>query len=175
MQTRFCDRRRILGSEDSRPLMPASRTLPEVPEVGGRIPPDTVHAVSVSLPRVQDVIGYEEKRSETMSRIKSGYPRFVAHPYVSELLAYFQSRLPASDAPCVVVSSPAAARGSFVCFQRFTRLGARCQSCFGRELQSVGRAALEHRREGRAVGISCDFQLSRACRYSPSHHGCGYW
>ena len=93
--------------------MPASRTLPEVPEVGGRIPPDTVHAVSVSLPRVQDVIGYEEKRSETMSRIKSGYPRFVAHPYVSELLAYFQSRLPASDAPCVVVSSPAAARALF--------------------------------------------------------------
>ncbi|MBI40826.1 MAG: Cys/Met metabolism PLP-dependent enzyme [Leptospiraceae bacterium] len=82
-----------------------------LPEVGGRIPGNTVHAVSVSLPRVADVIGYEEKRSETMSRIKSGYPRFVAHPYVTELVTYFQPSF--SENPCVVVSSRRAAQDLF--------------------------------------------------------------
>ena len=82
-----------------------------IPEVGGRIPGDTVHAVSVSLPHVADVIGYEEKRSETMSRIKSGYPRFVAHPYVTELVSYFQPSF--AETPCVVVSSRRAASDLF--------------------------------------------------------------
>ncbi|MEQ8352716.1 MAG: PLP-dependent transferase [Leptospiraceae bacterium] len=82
-----------------------------IPEVGGRIPGSTVHAVSVSLPAVADVIGYEEKRSETMSRIKSGYPRFVAHPYVTELVSYFQPSF--SRNPCVVVSSRRAADDLF--------------------------------------------------------------
>lgn len=45
--------------------------------------PDSPHAVSVALPRWQDVIGYEEKRPETVSRMRSGYPRFLVHPYVS--------------------------------------------------------------------------------------------
>lgn len=86
--------------------------LPSVPEVGGRIPAHTIHAVSVSLPSVQDVIGYEEKRSETMSRIKSGYPRFVAHPYVTEIISYFQKKSKA-DQPCVLVSSAKAAMELF--------------------------------------------------------------
>lgn len=47
--------------------------------------PDSAHAVSVALPRWQDVVGYEEKRPEVMSRLKCGYPRFVIHPLVGEL------------------------------------------------------------------------------------------
>ena len=92
--------------------MPAHYPISSVPEVGGRIPADSVHAVSVSLPRVSDVIGYEEKISETMSRIQSGYPRFVAHPYVTAIVDYFQN-LSHSDRPCVVVSSDAAAEDLF--------------------------------------------------------------
>ncbi|WOO42426.1 PLP-dependent transferase [Rubellicoccus peritrichatus] len=44
--------------------------------------PDTVHAVCVSLPKMADVIGYEERHPETMAAVKFGYPRFVFHDYV---------------------------------------------------------------------------------------------
>jgi cystathionine gamma-synthase len=47
--------------------------------------PDSVHAVSMSLPRWQDVVGYEEKMPATMSHIRTGYPRFVIHPLVREM------------------------------------------------------------------------------------------
>ncbi len=53
---------------------------------GERIPFANIHAVSMSLPEVADVIGYEEKRVETLSRLKAGYPRFVAHAYVEKIL-----------------------------------------------------------------------------------------
>jgi cystathionine gamma-synthase len=47
--------------------------------------PNSRHAVSMALPRWQDVIGYEEKRPEVISRLANGYPRFVIHPLVNEL------------------------------------------------------------------------------------------
>lgn len=47
--------------------------------------PDSVHAVSVSLPRWQDVVGYEEKTPAVMTHVKTGYPRFVIHPFVQEM------------------------------------------------------------------------------------------
>ena len=51
----------------------------------GRPIPDSVHAVSMSLPRWQDVVGYEEKNPAVMARITSGYPRFVIHPLVQQM------------------------------------------------------------------------------------------
>lgn len=51
----------------------------------GRPIPDSVHAVSMSLPRWQDVVGYEEKTPAVMARITNGYPRFVYHPLVQEM------------------------------------------------------------------------------------------
>jgi cystathionine gamma-synthase len=47
--------------------------------------PESAHAVSVALPRWQDVIGYEEKKPEVVAKMKLGYPRFVIHPQVQEL------------------------------------------------------------------------------------------
>ena len=44
----------------------------------GRPIPDSAHAVSMALPRWQDVVGYEEKRPEVMTRLQCGYPRFPA-------------------------------------------------------------------------------------------------
>ena len=41
--------------------------------------PNKEHAVCVSLPNYDDVIGYEEKKPETLEKLKSGYPRFVRH------------------------------------------------------------------------------------------------
>ena len=51
----------------------------------GRPIPDSVHAVSMALPRWQDVVGYEEKTPAVMARITSGYPRFVIHPLVQAM------------------------------------------------------------------------------------------
>jgi len=53
-------------------------------DLGRPIPPST-HAVSMALPRWQDVVGYEEKRPAVMTRLSSGYPRFLIHPLVREL------------------------------------------------------------------------------------------
>ena len=62
----------------------------------GKPLPDSPHAVSVSLPRWQDVVGYEEKKPEVVSKMSLGYPRFVIHPLVHELAKQI-----AGDAPCL--------------------------------------------------------------------------
>jgi cystathionine gamma-synthase len=55
----------------------------------GRPIPDSRHAVSMSLPRWKDVVGYEEKKPEVMRHLTNGYPRFVLHPLVLELGKHF--------------------------------------------------------------------------------------
>jgi len=52
--------------------------------LGQRIP-DRLHAVSCSLPTMRDVIGYEEKDVAVISRMTSGYPRFVVHPLLRQV------------------------------------------------------------------------------------------
>ncbi|PJZ71540.1 Cys/Met metabolism PLP-dependent enzyme [Leptospira perolatii] len=71
---------------------------------GERIPYSNVHAVSMSLPKVQDVIGYEEKRVETLSRLKAGYPRFIAHAFVEKILDYNREQK-GIEGPQVIVNS----------------------------------------------------------------------
>jgi cystathionine gamma-synthase len=73
-------------------------------ELGEPIP-DSPHAVSVALPRWQDVVGYEEKWPEVVERLKTGYPRFVIHQLVQEL-----SRQVGGDRPCLVFPSAKAAQ-----------------------------------------------------------------
>jgi cystathionine gamma-synthase len=51
----------------------------------GRRIPDRTHAVSVSLPTMRDMIGYEEKDPAVVQHIASGYPRFVLHPFLCRL------------------------------------------------------------------------------------------
>lgn len=79
--------------------MSAQKLLPQpiwrAEELGQPIPAST-HAVSVALPRWQDVVGYEEKRPEVMARLQCGYPRFVIHPLLREL-----ARRIAPDRPCL--------------------------------------------------------------------------
>ncbi|MEU7049251.1 L-2-amino-4-chloropent-4-enoate dechlorinase/desaturase BesB [Streptomyces eurythermus] len=48
----------------------------------GRPVPGSVHSVSVSIPDVASVIGYESNDAATLNRISWGYPRFRPHPYV---------------------------------------------------------------------------------------------
>jgi cystathionine gamma-synthase len=67
--------------------------------------PASPHAVSVALPRWQDVVGYEEKRPEVLDRLQGGYPRFVIHPLVRELAR----RIAGDDRPCLPLPSARAA------------------------------------------------------------------
>ncbi|MEI6209896.1 MAG: PLP-dependent transferase [Desulfuromonadales bacterium] len=81
--------------------------------------PDSLHAVSVSLPRWQDVIGYEEKWPDVISRLQCGYPRFVIHRLVREL-AFFIS----GDLPCLPFPSRHAAQQCVVFIHRQSGLEA---------------------------------------------------
>ena len=54
--------------------------------------PDSPHAVSCSLPRMRDVIAYEEKNPATLEALKAGYPRFVRHPWIATLLSEIERR-----------------------------------------------------------------------------------
>ena len=62
--------------------------------------PDSHHAVSVALPRWQDVVGYEEEHPEVIDRLKGGYPRFVVHRFVKEVAGRI-----AGCKPCLVFPS----------------------------------------------------------------------
>ncbi len=73
-------------------------------ELGQPIPPSP-HAVSVALPRWQDVVGYEEKKPEVVNALTSGYPRFFIHAAVQEL-----ARQIGAGQPCLPFPSLRAAR-----------------------------------------------------------------
>ncbi|WP_269622440.1 PLP-dependent transferase [Prochlorococcus marinus] len=53
----------------------------EPKHLGQAIPPSP-HAVSVALPRWEDVIAYEEKDPECINNLQSIYPRFGLHPFL---------------------------------------------------------------------------------------------
>ena len=52
----------------------------------GQAVPNRDHAVCVSIPTVDDLIGYEEKKPETLQAMSSGYPRFVQHRFLRKLI-----------------------------------------------------------------------------------------
>ncbi|OJJ43342.1 hypothetical protein ASPZODRAFT_103197 [Penicilliopsis zonata CBS 506.65] len=60
--------------------------------VGGPIPPNTDHAVSMSLPTWQATVGYEEGEDWVISKIQCGYPRFFIHPTIQRLVQEITSR-----------------------------------------------------------------------------------
>ncbi|RXJ88757.1 cystathionine gamma-synthase [Arcobacter sp. CECT 8983] len=72
---------------------------------GQTLPVKNVHAVSVSMPNIQDVIDYEEQTPEILEVIKSGYPRFILHPYLKKLACYIKEKYKVSDAYEVVLLS----------------------------------------------------------------------
>ncbi len=78
----------------------------EAIECGETLPVDNVHAVSVSMPKIQDVIDYEEEKPEILEKIKSGYPRFILHPYLKKLALFIQKKYKvSSDFEVVILSS----------------------------------------------------------------------
>ena len=51
----------------------------------GRPIPDSPHAVSVALPCWEHVVGYEEGDPNVVSRMQTGYPRFLVHKDVRKI------------------------------------------------------------------------------------------
>lgn len=80
--------------------MPSLRHIP----LGEPIP-NRPHAISVSLPTMADLIGYEEKDPSVLRKVPTGYPRFVTHPYVRTLTHEFARRHRLQDQSVWLVSS----------------------------------------------------------------------
>jgi len=54
----------------------------------GQPVPARPHAVCVSLPKVSDLIGYEEKDPATLAAMPTGYPRFVRHQMIDQMIGH---------------------------------------------------------------------------------------
>ena len=61
--------------------------------LGQRIP-DRLHGTSCSLPTMQAVIGYEENIPSVTAHLTSGYPRFVVHPLLRQIITVLQRAEP---------------------------------------------------------------------------------
>lgn len=75
----------LVNSDGVRDEGPAPHAEPYDYSVGTSIPANMAHAVSVSLPKWQDNVDYEEGRlTEVM---KTGYPRFFVHRSIQKVSA----------------------------------------------------------------------------------------
>jgi cystathionine gamma-synthase len=77
-----------LDSEDN---SHASGITPSGAPLGQPIPP-LPHAVSVSMPLWNDVVGYEAGDARVHSALTCGYPRFVLHPFIRALFSVARNR-----------------------------------------------------------------------------------
>ncbi|OCL86776.1 Cystathionine gamma-lyase [Aliarcobacter thereius] len=59
---------------------------------GETLPQNNIHAVSTSMPTLQDVIDYEEQTPQILEKIKVAYPRFLIHPYLKLLAKYLKEK-----------------------------------------------------------------------------------
>jgi len=67
--------------------------------------PNSVHAVSVSMPTLADLMEYEQQQPGALERIRSGYPRFHTHPYVVRIQEYLDDKLGLNGKPLLLLSS----------------------------------------------------------------------
>ena len=80
-----------------------SDTFPkESVPLGTTLPTQNEHACSVSLPTWDAVIGYLENDPTTMSQIleSGGYPRFMYHPYMRQLMKLIVKRYSTTSKNC---------------------------------------------------------------------------
>ncbi|HOW65459.1 MAG TPA: PLP-dependent transferase [Candidatus Paceibacterota bacterium] len=75
----------------------------------GKPIPGCQHAVSVALPRWQDVVDYEEHKPEVIDRLEGGYPRFVVPRLVRQLARHIEPDLFCLPFPSESVARQAAA------------------------------------------------------------------
>ena len=70
--------------------------------LGNSLPVNNPHSVSVSLPTLEDVIGYEENRPEILNQLKNGYPRFFKNKMVPSFWILIFLKLLTSDSESAV-------------------------------------------------------------------------
>jgi len=70
---------------------------------GSSLPVGNPHAVSVCLPTIDDVIGYEEGLERVKQSMQSGYPRFFTNKFVEDLVKYIRNK---HDVPAEKVILP---------------------------------------------------------------------
>ena len=107
------------------------------PEDLGLPLPDSDHAVSVSMPLWQHVIGYEEKLPEVVAKLQCGYPRFLIHPQVARLNETAENRLAGKGERCVVFPSAAAAHRCVSYVRERHGIEARCEALDWQQLTVV--------------------------------------
>ncbi|KAH6665687.1 PLP-dependent transferase [Halenospora varia] len=54
-------------------------------ELGETLPPNNIHAISVSLPTWEATIGWASRDPAVIGRMQTGYPRFFIHQLIDEL------------------------------------------------------------------------------------------
>ena len=69
----------------------------------GETCPASPHAVISSLPTMADVCGYEEREPRVIEALKSGYPRFVVHIFITELIEWYLKRESLSGRAVVLI------------------------------------------------------------------------
>lgn len=74
-------------------------------EVGDSIPPNTKHAVSVSLPTWEATVGYEEGEKWVVERMTTGYPRFFIHKSIQRLCNVLKDKYAKEEETCLVFPS----------------------------------------------------------------------
>ncbi len=90
------------------PLFPRLQSLQHHP-LGSTFTSDT-HSVISSLPTLDAVIGYEEKRPDVIDALTQGYPRFVRHALVRQACAEVAAANAWDNAYVCLVTNPDAAQ-----------------------------------------------------------------
>ena len=67
--------------------------------------PNLPHAISVSMPKWQDVVGYEEGDERIVNSLQSAYPRFLYHPFVAKLFAEYKKDYASDGELCIALPS----------------------------------------------------------------------
>ncbi|KAL7419765.1 Cystathionine gamma-synthase [Cryptotrichosporon argae] len=74
--------------------------------VGGSVPANTSHAISVSLPTWADNVAYEEGDPRVVDKMETGYPRFFVHRNIQKLAAICLGRFGRPDELAMLFPSP---------------------------------------------------------------------
>lgn len=73
--------------------------------LGCSVPPDTPHAISVSLPTWRDNVGYEEGDRRVIDCLTTGYPRFFIHLSIRKLAGIVERKYAVGNEQCMLFAS----------------------------------------------------------------------
>ena len=99
------------------------------PETLGKPLPDSPHAVSVSLPLWEHVVGYEEGAAEVVDQMQAGYPRFFLALLTKQLFQVAEERFAMEgEGAMVFPSRDAAERCRAYALKREPEVGVRLEA-----------------------------------------------